>query len=261
MRNRVRRLPSGPWWRAAFAGARARWVWARWRTTAATCTAGEGRLCEKPHLIDAVTTHKTDFFREPAHFEYLVKQVVPELFRTSGAGSRRPLEVWSSACSTGEEVYTLAMVLSEYARQSSAGFRFRVTGSDISLAVLETARAAVYPESAIGPVPADLRRYLLRSRDRSRQTVRMAPEIRATVQFRPVNLMDPGYGFQDPVDVVFCRNVMIYFERETQGDVLARITATLRPGGYLFMGHSESLLGLDLPLRQMAATVYRRVHG
>lgn len=216
----------------------------------------EGTLNERPYLVDAVTTHKTDFFREPAHFDYLKAYAVPELIRTTGAGHRRPLLVWSSACSTGEEPYTIAMVLSE----QSESLQFRVLGSDISLAVLETARVAVYPEEVARPLPREFHRYLLRSRDRSRSTVRIAPEIRTAVQFQQVNLMDTSYGFEQPFDIVFCRNVMIYFDRSTQAQVLTRIANVLRPGGYLFMGHSESLCGLDLPLSQVAATVYRRSH-
>jgi len=224
-------------------------------------TSREGRREEWPRLIDAVTTHKTDFFREPAHFDYLVDHAVPELTRVSGAGLRRPLLVWSSACSTGEEPYTLAMVLTEYARSvPSAAFRFQIEATDISQGVLETALAAVYQEAAVEPVPEALRRrYLLRSRQRDRQQVRIAPEIRARVAFRPLNLMDANYGFADPLDIVFCRNVMIYFERQVQHQVLLRIAATLRKDGYLVMGHSESLNGLDLPLSQVAPTVYRRM--
>ena len=218
-----------------------------------------GRGSELPHLIDAVTTHKTDFFREPAHFSFLTARAVPDLARTTGAGTRRPLRLWSSACSTGQEPYTLAMALAEYARgEGNDGFRFQITGSDISTAVLETAAAAVYGQELIRPLPADFQRYLLRSRDRSRKLVRIAPELRSLVKFQQVNLMDSKYPFGDPFDVVFCRNVMIYFDRATQASVLQRVSTTLRAGGYLFMGHSESLCGLDLPLEQVAATVYRR---
>jgi chemotaxis protein methyltransferase CheR len=220
----------------------------------------EGRERETPYLVDAVTTHKTDFYREPAHFECLAGHVLPEL-TAAGAGTRRPLEAWSAACSTGEEPYTIAMALSEYARREGFSLRCRVTGSDISLPVLETARAAVYSEAAVAPLPGEFRRYLLRHRDRSRGLVRIAPEIRAMVGFRQVNLMESEYGFGEPLDLVFCRNVMIYFTRPTQAAVLERISATLRTGGYLLLGHSESLCGLDLPLKQVSATVYRRTHA
>jgi chemotaxis protein methyltransferase CheR len=226
------------------------------------CTV-EGRNREWPHLTDAITTHKTDFFREPVHFEYLIREAVPKMAESYGAGVRRPLLVWSSACSTGEEPYTAGMVLSQYANsRGPRGFRFRIHATDISEGVLETARAGVYPETAVSPIPEDLRRkYLLRSKDPGRQVVRVAPEIRALVEFRQLNLMDRDYGFGELMDVIFCRNVVIYFDHSTQQQVLAAISRTLRPGGYLLMGHSESLNGLDLPLAQVAPAVYRRVDG
>jgi chemotaxis protein methyltransferase CheR len=218
---------------------------------------------EWPHLVDAITTHKTDFFREPVHFEYLTEQAAPELAESHGSGFHRPLLVWSSACSTGEEPYTIAMVLSEF-RESlgDRGYRFRIHATDVSSGVLQTARRAVYSEAAVAPVPQELRRkYLMRSSDRPQRVVRMTPEIRALVEFRELNLMDPDYGFAEGLDVVFCRNVMIYFGRETQQRILFQIARTLRLGGYLLMGHSESLNGLDLPLAQVAPTVYRRIDG
>jgi len=222
-----------------------------------------GEREEWPNFIDAITTHKTDFFREPAHFDFLMSHALPLLAETFGAGSRRPVLVWSAACSTGEEPYTLAMVLSRY-RESVAprSYDFRIDASDISAAVLETGRLAVYSAAAVRGVPDDLRRkYLMRGKDRSRGLFRIAPEIRACVHFRRQNLMDPRYGCADPYDIVLCRNVMIYFDRETQQTVLGRISLSLRHGGYLLMGHSESLNGLDLPLMQVSPTVYRRCDG
>ncbi len=223
----------------------------------------EGRSQEWPNLIDAVTTHKTDFFREPAHFDFLMEQALPELSRSRGIGTRRPLLVWSAACSTGEEPYTLAMVVSKYAESRGPDrYHFRIEATDISGAVIETAQTAVYPAAAVEPVPRELcRKHVLQSRDRSRGMVRMSPEIRSRVRFRQLNLMDSDYGFGELFDVVFCRNVMIYFEREAQQKVLNRISLNLQQGGYLLMGHSESLNGLNLPLVQVAPTVYRRLNG
>jgi chemotaxis protein methyltransferase CheR len=222
----------------------------------------EGRAREWDSLVDAVTTHKTDFFREPAHFDYLADHAVPTLAE-SGAGLRRPLRVWSAASSTGEEPYTLAMVLSECAAaMPSADYRFQIDATDISTGVLETARRGVYPESAVEPVPLQLRRrYMLRSKDRSKHLVRMAPGLRHHISFRPLNLIDQDYGFREPLDIVFCRNVMIYFTRPKQQMILTRIVSHLCLGGFLMMGHSESLNGLDLPLAQVTPTVYRRLNA
>jgi chemotaxis protein methyltransferase CheR len=222
-----------------------------------------GRTDEWPNFVDVITTHKTDFFREPAHFEFLASEALPELAEGLGAGSRRPILVWSAACSTGEEPYTLAMVLSRYAEcVGPRAYDFQIDASDISTAVLETARLGVYSAAAVRAVPEDLRRrYFLRSKDPSRGLFRIAPEIRTRVHFRQQNLMDPRYRFANPYDIVLCRNVLIYFKRETQQSVLRRISLSLRQGGYLLMGHSESLNGLDLPLAQVAPTVYRRRHA
>jgi chemotaxis protein methyltransferase CheR len=219
-----------------------------------------GKQQEWANLVDAVTTHKTDFFREPAHFDYMVNRILPEL-AARGVGRSRPLLIWSAACSTGEEPYTLAMVLSDYAESAGAPeFMFRIEASDISIPAIETARAAVYRESAVEPVPAALRRkYVLRSKDRDHRVVRIAPEIRSLVRFRQINLTSDDFGFREPLDIVMCRNVLIYFERPVQAQILQRIGLTLRLGGYLVMGHSESLNGLDVPFEAVAPTVYRRI--
>ncbi|MBE0616560.1 MAG: protein-glutamate O-methyltransferase [Proteobacteria bacterium] len=216
--------------------------------------AGEG---ERTHLVDAITTNKTDFFREPQHFEYLVRAALPALVGARGAGVRRPLAVWSAGCSSGEEPYTLAMVLNEVA-EGMPGFRFLLLATDLSTAVLRRAAQATYDEERIAPIPLPLRKkYLLRSMDRSRGLVRVAPEVREHVRFRQLNFMDDDFRLREPMDVIFCRNVMIYFDRPTQAAVLNRFCRHLEPGGYVFLGHSETINGLAVPLRQVAPTIYR----
>jgi chemotaxis protein methyltransferase CheR len=212
---------------------------------------------ELVHLVDAISTNKTDFFREPGHFDYLARQAWPTLARERGAGLERELVVWSAACSSGEEPYTLAMVLSEVAAQHP-GLRFSILATDICTEVLARATRAVYTEEQIAPIPPPLRaKYLLRSKDRERALVRVAPAIRAHVRFRRLNLMDAQYGIREPVDVIFCRNVFIYFERKTQEQILNRFCRHLAPGGYVFLGHSEAINGHDVPLRAVAPTTYR----
>jgi chemotaxis protein methyltransferase CheR len=218
----------------------------------------KGTESEYMHMIDAVTTNKTDFFREPDHFDYLTGRVLPELVRSYGIGSRKRLNVWSAASSTGEEPYTLAMVLSEFA-QGCAGFQFSILGTDISSAVLEKAKSAVYEHESVTPIPMALRRkYLLKGKDKNRGLVRIIPELRASVEFRRLNLMEEDYGIDEPMDIVFCRNVLIYFDRPTQEKLVNRLSYYLMPGGYLFVGHSESLHGMDLPLVQTSTTIYRK---
>lgn len=212
---------------------------------------------EAVHLIDAVTTNKTDFFREPEHFRYLAEAALPDLW-AQGAGTRRPLVAWSAAASIGAEAYSIAMLLADFA-DTRRGFRFTVLASDICTEVLETAQAAVYPEEMIEPVPMEMRRrYLLRSRDRERATVRVAPDLRRHVQFARLNLVEGPYDMDVPVDVLFCRNILIYFDKPTQQMVLSHLCRHLVPGGYLFIGHSETVSGMDLPVRQVATTVFRR---
>jgi chemotaxis protein methyltransferase CheR len=209
------------------------------------------------HMIDAVTTNKTDFFRESDHFDVLLQQLLPRHY-AEGWGTRTPVKAWSAACSTGEEPYTMAMVLSEFARENR-DFSFQVLATDISTNALDRGRRAVYPEERISPVPQEYRkRYLLRSKDRSANLVRVKPELRKSVTFHRLNLMHDEYGIRDRFELIFCRNVIIYFERPTQYRLLRHLYDYLVPGGYLFLGHSETLTGMDLPLQTVAPTIYRK---
>ncbi len=219
----------------------------------------EGIANELVHMIDVVTTNKTDFFREAQHFEYLIEHVLPSLVQSRGAGIRRPFMAWSAACSSGEEPYTLAMVLDQFSRRAR-GFTFQVLGTDISTRGLETARDGIYHEERIEQIPLELRRsYFMKSRDRSRRLVRVVPELRAHVKFRRLNFMEDDFGMREKMDVVFCRNVLIYFDRPTQEAVINRICGHLHSGGYLFTGHSETINGMKVPLTPVANTVSRRI--
>jgi chemotaxis protein methyltransferase CheR len=212
---------------------------------------------ERDHFINAITTNKTDFFREPHHFEFLTGTALPARLNHEG---RRPerIKVWSAGCSTGEEPYTLAMVLDHYG-ETRSGFDFGILATDISTHVLEHARDGIYQAVLAAPVPAEFKkRYLLRSRDPSRQQVRIDPGLRRRVEFERLNFMDRNYGLHDLFDFIFFRNVLIYFERATQETVINRMCRNLAPGGYLFAGHSESLAGLDVPLRQIEAAIFRK---
>jgi chemotaxis protein methyltransferase CheR len=211
---------------------------------------------EREYFINAITTNKTDFFREPEHFDFLVEVALPKL--CAGLDPRMSrLNVWSAACSSGQEPYTLAMVLSEYALRNP-GFTFAILGTDISTKVLEHARKAVYEEALTAPIPAALRKkHLLRSRDHSSGLVRIAPALREKVSFHQLNFMSESYRIQDMFDIVFCRNVLIYFDRKTQESVICKICRNLKPGGYLFVGHSESLAGMDVPVKQVKTAVFR----
>ncbi|MGE0086022.1 MAG: protein-glutamate O-methyltransferase CheR [Desulfococcaceae bacterium] len=214
---------------------------------------------ELPHMIDVVTTNKTDFFREPQHFDYLTRVIVPELIRGYGTGIQKKAMLWSAGCSSGEEVYTLAMVLNEFCILRP-DFQFGIMGTDISTRMLKSAALGIYTHERVEPVPLPMRKkYLLRSRDKKKDLVRIVPELRALTLFRRLNFMDDDFGMRQTTDIVFCRNVLIYFDRSTQEKVLRRICRYLVPGGYLFTGHSETLNGLNIPLVQKTSTVYRKL--
>ncbi|MFZ0633376.1 MAG: protein-glutamate O-methyltransferase [Acidobacteriaceae bacterium] len=218
----------------------------------------EGRREEVVPFIDVVTTNKTDFFREPGHFTFLTTQALPEM---AARAEGRPLLVWSAGCSSGEEPYTLAIVLSEYA-ETHPGFRFRILATDISTRVLDKAQRGIYTAENVEPVPPALRRkYLMRSREPGSDQVRVVPELRQLVEFRRLNFMDADYGLTGPVDAIFCRNVIIYFDRATQEAILRKLARQLAPHGYLFVGHSETLHDMQLPLSAIGPALYRKNHG
>jgi len=210
------------------------------------------------HLIDVVTTNKTDFFREPGHFDYMVKTALPAILQDRGDVSRDPLRIWSAGCSTGEEPYTMAMVLSEFAG-GRPDFRAAIAASDVCTQVLQTAKTAIYPEERADPIPLNLKKkYLTRSRERSKSLVRICPALRSLVSFRRINFMDDDFGMAEKMDIIFCRNVVIYFDKPTQQTLMRKFHNQLRPGGYLFIGHSETLGGLDVDFKAVASTVYRK---
>lgn len=219
----------------------------------------DGSVAEITNMVDLITTNKTDFFREPNQFTFLSKIALPELIANQGAGVRSPLKIWSAGCSTGEEPYTLTIVLSEFAK-NFPGYSFNILATDISTRVLEKAATAIYEESRISPIPNDLiKKYFLRGKDKSKKLVRIVPELRKMVEFRWLNFMNDDYGIKETYDIIFCRNVIIYFDKETQDWLIERLVNYIRPGGYLFLGHSESIFNSNLPLVQLAASTYRKL--
>ena len=209
------------------------------------------------HLIDCVTTNKTDFFREPTHFGFMRNVAVPDLLGRKARGSR-PLKIWSAACSTGMEAYTIAMVLDDMI-MTGAKFQFSVLGTDISTGVLHAAEAGIYTPEMIAPVPAEMaRRYFLSSKDPAREEVRVVPRLRRCANFMRMNLMDDVYPVDRDVDIVFCRNVLIYFDKPTQQKVVEQLCTHLRPGGYFIVGHSESMIHNESTvLQQVQPTIFR----
>jgi chemotaxis protein methyltransferase CheR len=203
-------------------------------------------------LLDAITTNHTSFFREDEHFNYLASRVVPPL-----AAADRPLRVWCAACSTGQEPVTLAVTLME-ALPPAQHHRIRLLASDISTRALRAAAAGVYPAKTTAHVPLPiLKGYFERGLGADEGKVRVQARVRRAVEYRRLNLIEID-DLHETFDVVFCRNVMIYFDKAVQQRVVSMLERHLAPGGFLFIAHSESLNGLSHALKWMSPAVYQR---
>ena len=210
---------------------------------------------EREEFVNAVTTNKTDFFREPHHFQFIVNRVIPELL----AKGQNNLRIWHAGCSTGEEPYTMAMTLLDAGLPES--FTFKQLASDIDTNVLAHAQAGIYAEERVETVPdAYLRKWFLKGKGPQAGRFRVHPTLQEHLTFRQINLVQQPWPLKSSTlfDVVFCRNVMIYFSRETQAELVARLVDRIRPGGYLMLGHSESLHTLHEVLQSVGPTMYRK---
>lgn len=207
-------------------------------------------------MIDSLTTNKTEFFREADHFAYLTGTVLPNKI----AEGVRSLKIWSAGCSSGEEPYTLSIVMSEFMRQNPGKISdFAILATDISTKVLDQACNAVYPEEEIAGMSNDIKeRYFLKSKDPAAKQVRVKQQLRSRVHFKRLNFMDQSYPIRDTFNIIFCRNVLIYFDKPTQETIIRKFTQHLEPGGYLFLGHSETIFAMNLPLKTVAPTVYQK---
>ena len=205
---------------------------------------------EREAFVNALTTNLTAFFREPHHFELL------QAHAAKNARRNRPLRCWSNACSTGEEAWSIAMVLRE---AECAG---EVLATDIDTDVLNTGQAGIYRMERIAGLPPErLRKHFLRGTGANDGLVSVRPELRSMVRFAQLNLQSPAWPAQEPYDVIFCRNVVIYFDREFQKQLLARLAGLLVPGGLLMVGHSESFPAAHPGFRSCGRTAYERVGG
>jgi chemotaxis protein methyltransferase CheR len=222
----------------------------------------EGRSDELVQMIDVVTTNKTDFFREPRHFEFLRKKVLPEFFQYGQKTTSKSIKVWSAGCSTGEEPYTLAMVIADFISRIGKG-EFSLLATDISTRVLETARKGIYSENLVDPVPVPLKhKYLMRGKGPRKGYCRIVPEIRNRIRFHRLNLIEGrNFGIKTQMDIIFCRNVIIYFDRKTQVKLFDKFFEQLKAGGFLFIGHSESLHGINDRFIPVGRTAYRKLEG
>jgi chemotaxis protein methyltransferase CheR len=228
----------------------------RLRATNTTTLADYCRLLQSPaaddelaNLIDVISTNHTFFFREQAHFDFLRNRAVPEL---SGAGR---FLVWSAAASSGEEAYSIAMTLSECLPQVP----WHIEGTDISHRIIARAAAGIYRDEAVERLPKNvMRTHFQKGFGPQEGNYRVKPALRDRVTFRQLNLLEGEPPFREPFQVIFCRNVMIYFDRPTQEELVARLTRRLVPGGYLFVGHAESLTNIRHALKPVQPAVYQR---
>lgn len=210
---------------------------------------------ELVNLLDAISTNMTSFWREPKHFEFLGQELLPALLQQSrGAHHWR---FWSAGCSSGEEPYTMAMVLmNALAQKDLSGVK--IYASDINTQVLNQAQRGIYPMNRVEPLSQEWRRrFFQKGVSQWEGYVRIKPEVKQLVEFFRFNLMDP-FPFKEEIDVIFCRNVMIYFEKATQTELVRKFHNCLKPGGYLFIGHSESLCNVSHQFAYVKPTIYRK---
>lgn len=211
---------------------------------------------ELVEMINAITTNKTGFYRENHHFTFLKESFFPELRRTV-SGAVRTVRIWSAASSTGEEPYTIAMVARD-ALPENEGWRIDIQATDIDTSVLQRAEAGVYPDQQIEDVPAAmLHKYFLKGKGDNAGFVKAGPQIRSLIHFQRLNLNSQVWPWREPFDIIFCRNVMIYFNKDTQHELIRRMIARLKPGGYLMLGHSEFLHGHVDGVEHLRKNIYR----
>jgi chemotaxis protein methyltransferase CheR len=218
-------------------------------------TSGE-ELCG---LLDAISTNTTHLFRESQHFDLLRNIVARWASDRAKRATNRTLRIWSAGCSSGEEPYSLVMVAHDVLRNHPT-LELKILATDLSIRMLSRAKLGIFEPHRVGTVPPALKnRYLLEMQQDGQAVLQVTPELRRLVTFARFNLMSPSFPFRHRFDVIFCRNVMIYFDRPTQQSLVNKFVSHLQDGGYFMIGHSESLSGTEHPLSYVEPTVYRKV--
>lgn len=213
---------------------------------------------EMENLIDIISTNHTFFFREIQHFEFMQTTALPELHEYAKNLGGNEFRLWCAASSSGDEPYSLAIQLQEYFKNKN--FNWDIQATDISNRILAKAQNAVFPEERLKEVRPDLlRAYFQKGFGQQEGFYRVKEELRKKVTFTRLNLLQPQYPFKNPFHVIFCRNVMIYFDRQTQEELVNHLSSLLVPGGYLMIGHSESLTGIKHPLKSVKPAIYRKI--
>jgi len=210
-------------------------------------------------LADYISTNKTEFFRNNDHFNFISNHILPDL-QTQNLRLTN-LKLWSAGCSSGQEAYSIGITLEEFMRMKGVRFDYSIMATDISGRMLKAAKEAIYPISQVVDISLDLKqRYFLKSKSLKEQQVRVVKDIREKVRVAYMNLMDSTYPFNKQFDIVFLRNTLIYFSPQVQQKVLTKVIESLKPGGYLFIGHSESLINMHLPIQSIAPSAYVKIN-
>ena len=205
-------------------------------------------------LVDRISTNHSYFFREADHFEHVLTSALPEIEEQMRRRGAKDLRIWSAGCAAGEEAYTLAMVLSEYARERKPSWNIEILATDISTSVLEQAKGGIYPDTKLAAMPERYRKYFSKHNSGS---LELSDSIKKLVLFRRLNLMRDDFPFKDKFDMIFCRNVMIYFDQQTKTDLVKRFARYTHKGGFLYIGHSETLGRNPESYRYVKPTVYQ----
>lgn len=221
----------------------------------------EAGQVELEHFVNAITTNKTDFYREKPHFDFLERELVPAWkARATRTGERR-IRIWSAGCSTGEEPYTIAITLRK-AIENLLAWDVRILASDIDTEVLARAAQGIYSADRIGEIPKSIvERHFLQGTGVHDGLVQVTPEIKKLITFRRINLQDAQWPVQALFDCIFCRNVIIYFDKPTQRRLMERFAGYLKDDGHLFLGHSESLYGMSDRFIFLRNTIHRKREG
>ena len=221
----------------------------------------ENDSTEMSVLADYISTNKTDFFREKDHFQFIADHILDDMIQGKLKGSFPYLKFWSAGCSSGQEAYSIAITLEEFMYSKSLRFEYSIVATDISGRMLKTAKQAIYPMYQVDEIPLILKqRYFLKSKSIIDQKVRVIKNLREKVQPAYLNLMDSTYPFDFMFDIVFLRNTLIYFDPKIQQKVLMKVLDKLKIDGYLFIGHSESLINMNLPIKSIAPSVYVKIN-
>ncbi len=213
---------------------------------------GQGEII---HMMDVVSTNKTDFYREPAHFDFLRGVLLPDFYSKNKS---RTLNCWSAGCSSGQEPYTLAIEMEEF-KAIHPGFDYHIYATDISTQMLQMGTDAIYKAEVADVIPLNIKKkYLLKSKDKVNPKVRVVKQLRDKVTFARLNFMDSVYNVSQNFDIIFCRNALIYFERENQEQIINKLCGKLSDDGFFFLGHSESITNMKVPLQTIKPTIFRK---